>query len=102
MSTKKILEVENLSTTFHTERGDLKAIDGVSFYVNKGEILGVVGESGCGKSVTSQSIMRLYDEKYTAKYGGRALLNGENIFEIPLKKCRRSEDPGYLWYFRMH
>lgn len=88
MSTKKILEVENLSTTFHTERGDLKAIDGVSFYVNKGEILGVVGESGCGKSVTSQSIMRLYDEKYTAKYGGRALLNGENIFEIPAKKMQ--------------
>lgn len=88
MSAERILEVENLSTTFHTERGNLKAIDGVSFYVNRGEILGVVGESGCGKSVTSQSIMRLYDEKYTANYGGIVLLNGENIFDIPAKKMQ--------------
>lgn len=88
MSAERILEVENLSTTFHTERGNLKAIDGVSFYVNRGEILGVVGESGCGKSVTSQSIMRLYDEKYTANYGGKVLLNGENIFDIPAKKMQ--------------
>ena len=73
---EKILEVNNLSTTFKTERGLMKAVDGVSFYVNKGEILGVVGESGCGKSVTSQSIMRLYDEKYTASYTGEVILDG--------------------------
>ena len=54
MMKEKVLEVQNLSTSFHTERGLLKAIDGVSFDVYKGEILGVVGESGCGKSVTSQ------------------------------------------------
>lgn len=88
MSKEKILEVQNLSTTFRTERGDLKAIDGVSFEVYKGEILGVVGESGCGKSVTSQSILRLYDEKYTAKYDGEILLDGQNIFDIPLKKMQ--------------
>lgn len=88
MSKEKILEVKNLSTTFRTERGDLKAIDGVSFEVYKGEILGVVGESGCGKSVTSQSILRLYDEKYTAKYDGEILLDGKNIFDIPLKKMQ--------------
>lgn len=88
MSKEEILEVKNLSTTFRTERGDLKAIDGVSFEVYKGEILGVVGESGCGKSVTSQSILRLYDEKYTAKYDGEILLDGKNIFDIPLKKMQ--------------
>lgn len=63
MEAEKLLEVKNLKTTFKTVRGTVTAIDGVSFSVNKGEILGVVGESGCGKSVTSQSIMRLYDEK---------------------------------------
>ena len=56
-----ILEVKDLVTSFKTERGTVKAVDGVSFRVNAGEILGLVGESGCGKSVTSQSIMRLYD-----------------------------------------
>lgn len=88
MNLEKVLEVDNLSTTFNTERGKLKAIDGVSFDVYKGEILGVVGESGCGKSVTSQSIMRLYDEKYTASYTGKVLLNGSNIFDIPSKQMK--------------
>jgi len=88
MTREKILEVQDLSTKFNTERGQLKAIDGVSFDVFKGEILGVVGESGCGKSVTSQSILRLYDEKYTASYSGKVLLGGENIFDIPAKKMQ--------------
>ena len=88
MMKEKVLEVQNLSTSFHTERGLLKAIDGVSFDVYKGEILGVVGESGCGKSVTSQSIMRLYDEKYAVKYSGRVLLNGRNLFDIPYKRMQ--------------
>ncbi len=63
---ESILKVKNLSTSFNTERGRLKAIDGVSFEVHKGEMLGIVGESGCGKSVTSQSILRLYDENRSA------------------------------------
>ena len=79
---ERILEVNELTTSFKTERGLMKAVDGVSLYVNKGEILGVVGESGCGKSVTSQSIMRLYDEKYLVVYGGEILFNGKNIFEL--------------------
>ena len=78
-----ILQVKNLSTSFRTERGWLKAIDGVSFHVYQGEILGLVGESGCGKSVTSQSIMRLYDEKRMTRYQGEILLNGKNLFDIP-------------------
>ena len=57
-----LLSVENLKTSFQTLRGKITAVDGVSFQVYKGEILGVVGESGCGISVTSQSIMRLFDE----------------------------------------
>lgn len=54
-----LLEVSNLKTYFFTEDGIVKAVDGVDFYVNPGEVLGIVGESGCGKSVTSLSIMRL-------------------------------------------
>lgn len=56
---KPLLEVKNLKTYFYTEDGAVHAVDGVDFYVNQGEVLGIVGESGCGKSVTSLSIMRL-------------------------------------------
>jgi len=58
-STQALLEVKNLKTYFFTEDGVVKAVDGVDFNVNPGEVLGLVGESGCGKSVTSLSIMRL-------------------------------------------
>jgi oligopeptide/dipeptide ABC transporter ATP-binding protein len=56
---KPLLEVKNLKTYFYTEDGVVKAVDGVDFYVKPGEVMGLVGESGCGKSVTSLSIMRL-------------------------------------------
>jgi peptide/nickel transport system ATP-binding protein len=54
-----LLDVRNLRTYFHTDRGEARSVDGVSFSIEKGEVLGIVGESGCGKSVTSLSIMRL-------------------------------------------
>ena len=54
-----LLEVNNLRTSFHTEEGPLRAVDGISFSVEKGSTLGIVGESGCGKSVTSLSILKL-------------------------------------------
>ena len=63
-----------------------RAIDGVSFYVCRGEMVGIVGESGCGKSVTSQSIMRLYDEKEEVSYSGNVRFEGENLMEIPYKE----------------
>ena len=58
-NTDNLLEVKNLKTYFYTEDGVVKAVDGVGFYLRRGEVLGLVGESGCGKSVTSHSIMRL-------------------------------------------
>ena len=85
---EKILEVKNLCTTFRTERGTMRAVDGVSFHINKGEILGVVGESGCGKSVTSQSILRLYDEKRTASYEGDILLEGKSVLSLEEKEMQ--------------
>lgn len=70
MSEQPLLEVKNLKTKFATEKGDVTAVDGISFVVQKGETLGIVGESGCGKSVTAESIQRLLNEK-TTKYEGQ-------------------------------
>ena len=86
---EKILEVQDLSTSFKTERGWLKAIDGVSFDVYSGEMLGIVGESGCGKSVTSQSILRLYEEKSTTRYLGTVSFDGKNLFDLPEKELQK-------------
>jgi len=80
--TKPLLEVKGLKTYFYTEDGVVRAVDGVNLEVYPGEVLGLVGESGCGKSVTSLSIMRLI-----AKPGrvdaGEILLDGENLLELP-------------------
>jgi oligopeptide/dipeptide ABC transporter ATP-binding protein len=81
-NTKPLLEVKGLKTYFYTEDGVVRAVDGVNFEVYPGEVLGLVGESGCGKSVTSLSIMRLI-----AKPGrvdaGEILLDGENLLDLP-------------------
>lgn len=82
----KVIEIENLSTVFGPKKEKIRAIDGVSFYVCHGEMVGIVGESGCGKSVTSQSIMRLYDEKEEVSYSGTVRFEGENLMEIPYKE----------------
>ena len=68
---KKLLEVTNLQTYFHTEEGVVKAVDDVSFYINKGETLGIVGESGCGKSITSLSIIQLVPKPRGKIEGGK-------------------------------
>ncbi|WP_251552122.1 ABC transporter ATP-binding protein [Neobacillus muris] len=89
-----LLEINNLQTHFNTERGRVTAVDGISFSVEKGEILGVVGESGCGKSVTAQSILRLFDEKYTASYDGEIKLQGEDLLKLSkanMEKIRGNE-----------
>ncbi|GAH78912.1 unnamed protein product, partial [marine sediment metagenome] len=57
-----LLEVKNLKTYFYTDEGVVRAVDGISFDIKKGETLGMIGESGCGKSVSALSIMRLISE----------------------------------------
>ena len=78
-----------MSTVFGSKKEKIRAIDGVSFYVCRGEMVGIVGESGCGKSVTSQSIMRLYDEKEEVSYSGTVRFEGENLMEIPYKEMEK-------------
>jgi oligopeptide/dipeptide ABC transporter ATP-binding protein len=80
-NSQSLLEVRNLKTYFYTEDGIVKAVDGVEFIVHPGEVLGLVGESGCGKSVTSLSIMRLISlpGKVVA---GEILFEGKNLLEL--------------------
>jgi len=65
MDNKRLLDVNKLKVSFWTERGKVDAVEEVSFHVYPGETIGIVGESGCGKSVTSESILRLLDEDNT-------------------------------------
>jgi oligopeptide/dipeptide ABC transporter ATP-binding protein len=76
-----ILKVSNLKTHFHTDEGVVKAVDGVDFHVNPGEIVGLVGESGCGKSVTSLSIMRLISKPGKIK-AGEILFDGTDLLKL--------------------
>ena len=76
-----LLEVRNLQTHFYTRTGIAKAVEGVSFTLDEGETLGLVGESGCGKSVTSLSIMRLVDHPGKI-VGGEVLFKGEDILDM--------------------
>ena len=84
-----ILRVEHLSTSFRTDRGVVTAVDDVSFELYKGETLGIVGESGCGKTVTSKSIMRLLPDHLTV-YGpaSRVTFDGRNLTELSEKEMR--------------
>jgi oligopeptide transport system ATP-binding protein len=83
-----LLEVRNLQTHFHTQDGVVKAVDGVSFHVDRGETLGIVGESGCGKSVTSLSIMRLIPSPPGKVAGGQILFDGEDLLQKSEEEMR--------------
>ena len=76
-----LLEVRDLKTYFYTDDGIVPAVDGVSFSLNKGETIGIVGESGCGKSVTCLSVMRLILTPPGKIVGGDIVFEGENILE---------------------
>jgi len=77
-----VVEVDNLRTHFFSHNGVVKAVDGVSYAVRRGETLGVVGESGCGKSVTALSIMRLVANPPGRIVGGAVRLEGRNLLEV--------------------
>ena len=83
-----VLQVENLRTSFFTRMGEVKAVDGVSFFIREGETFGIVGESGCGKSVTGLSIIRLLPEPAGQIVGGKIILEGKNLLELSKKAMR--------------
>lgn len=76
-----LLEIKNLVTGFETESGLLKAVDGVSFTVPKGTCVGIVGESGCGKSVTAMSIVRLLPQPMGKILDGQILFKGRDLVQ---------------------
>ena len=84
---ENILSVQNLHTSFHTDKGEVKAVNGVTFNLEKGKILGIVGESGSGKSVTAYSIMRIL-EKNGRITEGKILYKGQDIAEFSEKQMR--------------
>lgn len=88
MSSEPLLEVNNLKTHFQTARGKVTAVNGVSFTMNKGEIIGIVGESGCGKSVMSQSIIRLLDHTDSIEYEGEVLFENQDLLKLSPSKLR--------------
>ncbi|PWM47037.1 MAG: peptide ABC transporter ATP-binding protein [Clostridiales bacterium] len=84
---EKILEVNNLQTSFFTDAGEVKAVNGVSFNLEKGQTLGIVGESGSGKSVTAYSILQILDNPGKI-VGGEVLFEGQNIVGCSKKQIR--------------
>ena len=85
---KHLLDIQNLKTYFYTFEGVARAVDDVSFHLAKGEVLGVVGESGCGKSVTAQSVMRLIPDPPGRIVGGRILFDDIDLAKLSMEKMR--------------
>ncbi len=85
----KILQVKDLELSFHTFAGEVKAIRGVNFDLNKGETLAIVGESGSGKSVTTKSIMRLLPESSSEFKNGEILFDGKDLTKLPEREMQK-------------
>ena len=83
-----ILQVEDLVTRFHLKRGSLTAVDRVSFHIKRGETFGLVGESGCGKTVTARSILRLIPMPPGEIATGRIIFQGEDLLRKSSREMR--------------
>ncbi|MCR8995195.1 ABC transporter ATP-binding protein [Brevibacillus laterosporus] len=96
---ERILEVKDLHVSFHTYAGEVKAVRGVNFHVNKGEAVAIVGESGCGKSVTAQSLMKLIPTPPGEYKQGQILFNGQDIIKKTKKEMEsiRGKEIGMIF-----
>ncbi|MFR7835998.1 MAG: ABC transporter ATP-binding protein, partial [Ezakiella sp.] len=84
---KLLLDVQNLSVSFHTYAGEVKAVRGLNFHLNKGETLAFVGESGCGKSVTAKALMRILPKDSSEiKKDSKIMYDGENVMDMKGKR----------------
>jgi peptide/nickel transport system ATP-binding protein len=86
---ERLLDVKNLTTYFFTDEGVVRAVDGVDLYIDKGETLGIVGESGCGKSVTALSIMKLIPQPPGRIVQGEIRYDGKNLVDLPAGRMRK-------------
>jgi oligopeptide/dipeptide ABC transporter ATP-binding protein len=84
-----LLKIDNLRTYFYAEAGVARAVDGVSLHIDAGETVGIVGESGCGKSVTALSILRLINPPGRIEAGSRMLFEGRDLMQLPEDEMRR-------------
>ncbi|HUG64626.1 MAG TPA: ABC transporter ATP-binding protein [Gaiellaceae bacterium] len=86
---ERLLEVRGMKTHFFTDEGVVRAVDGIDFHIDKGETLGIVGESGCGKSVTALSIMRLIPTPPGRIVEGQIMYNGRNLLDLTPSQMRK-------------
>ena len=100
MSKEPLLKVENLKTHFNTATGIAKAVDGVTFSLEYGQTLGIVGESGCGKSVTSSSIMRLLP-KNGHIVDGKIMFEGKDLAKLTQKEMLQIRGNDISMIFRI-
>ena len=89
MAEQRLLDVKNLKTYFFTDEGVVRAVDGIDLYINQGETLGVVGESGCGKSVTALSIMKLIPQPPGKIVEGEIIYNGVDLVDLRPNRMRK-------------
>ncbi|PIQ28649.1 peptide ABC transporter ATP-binding protein [bacterium (Candidatus Blackallbacteria) CG17_big_fil_post_rev_8_21_14_2_50_48_46] len=89
MAQEALLKVIDLATYFTTEEGTVKAVDGVDFEVRRGEVVGVVGESGCGKSITSMSVLRLIAKPQGKIVRGKILFEGQDLLALSEEDMRK-------------
>ena len=85
---ERVLDIKDLKTYFYTEEGEVRAVDGLSYHINKGECVGLVGESACGKSVSALSILRLIPYPPGIIMGGEIILQGQDVLQIPDDEMR--------------
>ncbi len=94
-----LLELQNLHVSYHTPRGTVQAVRGVDLTLDSGEVLAVVGESGCGKSALLKAIMRLLPENVSVT--GKILVNGTDIAPYPEKQLQKLRGSFFRWSFRI-
>jgi oligopeptide/dipeptide ABC transporter ATP-binding protein len=93
----RVLDVRDLRTSFFTSQGEFKAVDGVSYHVDRGEIVAIAGESGCGKSVTQMSVLQLIPSPPGRILGGSAMFEGRNLLALePRSKAMRQVRGGAI------